>query len=193
MTISDLIPKGAQGSPPAVRIDPDGYQPNTLMRMMSTEDTKARTAAIRQLRRHPSQWALGHHLLGAKTRPPRKIGAKIIHHQTPGAGGPPVTKEGGPIHPAGSMSHATQSGVSDGGRQCQPDPPRWPSHNTGVTKAMPTQNRRRHVSGSTPIRDETAEASAAPRWAFRNRLAAKNGEPKEDYEGHQEGKECRSE
>ena len=35
---------------------------------------------------------------------PRKIGAKIIHHQTPGAGGPPVTKEGGPIHPAGSMS-----------------------------------------------------------------------------------------
>ena len=85
---------------------------------------------------------------------------------------------------------ATQSGVSDGGRQCQPDPPRWPSHNTGVTKAMPTQNRRRHVSGSTPIRDETAEASAAPRWAFRNRLAAKNGEPKEDYEGHQEGKEC---
>ena len=135
-----------------------------------------------------------HHLLGAKTRltkedrgqdhpPPDPRCRRAPGHQGRRANPPSGIDE----------PDATQSGVSDGGRQCQPDPPRWPSHNTGVTKAMPTQNRRRHVSGSTPIRDETAEASAAPRWAFRNRLAAKNGEPKEDYEGHQEGKECRSE
>ena len=132
-----------------------------------------------------------HHLLGAKTRltkedrgqdhpPPDPRCRRAPGHQGRRANPPSGIDE----------PDATQSGVSDGGRQCQPDPPRWPSHNTGVTKAMPTQNRRRHVSGSTPIRDETAEASAAPRWAFRNRLAAKNGEPKEDYEGHQEGKEC---
>ena len=49
--------------------------------------------------RHPTE---------ASTRPksstPRKIGAKIIHHQTPGAGGPPVTKEGGPPDPRASTA-----------------------------------------------------------------------------------------
>ena len=45
---------------------------------------------------------------------PRKIGAKIIHHQTPGAGGPPVTKEGGPPDPRASTAvptQATQRGI----------------------------------------------------------------------------------
>ena len=41
---------------------------------------------------------------GSKSSTPRKIGAKIIHHQTPGAGGPPVTKEGGPPDPRASTA-----------------------------------------------------------------------------------------